>query len=89
MTPRARQLLDIIRASIEETGLAPTYDQMRVSMGLASKSGVDRLIRALVASGHLKKVPHRTRALSLPGHEHLPSIPTDALVSELRRRVSQ
>lgn len=66
-TRKQRELLAFITDSIKETGVAPSFDEMREAVGLASKSGVHRLVHALAERGHIEFMPNRARAVFLPG----------------------
>lgn len=64
MTARQRELLDfIVRFSWDHGGVAPSYQEMCDFMGLASKSGIHRLILALEERGHIRRLPNRARAI--------------------------
>jgi hypothetical protein len=64
MTARQRELLDfIVRFSWDHAGVAPSYQEMCDFMGLASKSGIHRLIVALEERGHIRRLPNRARAI--------------------------
>lgn len=65
LTARQKKAYDFIRAGII-AGRCPAYTEIADHLGLVSKSGVCRLIEALIAKGYLEKVPHRARALALP-----------------------
>ncbi|SMF47788.1 LexA DNA binding domain-containing protein [Azospirillum oryzae] len=72
LTPKQRALLDFIaRYQRERRGVSPSFDEMAHAIGLASKSGVHRLIEGLVARGALERLPHQARALrvvAIPSH---------------------
>jgi SOS-response transcriptional repressor LexA len=54
MTPQEKACLDaIVRLSAD--GVSPTYDELRAALGLASKSGVARLVDALEAQGFVRR----------------------------------
>lgn len=64
MTRRQKQLLDYIRGYQQaNNGVPPSFDEMKAAMGLASKSGIHRLVMALEESGYLRRLPHRARAI--------------------------
>lgn len=91
MTPKQKQLLEFVRDYVEQHGISPTYVEMQAHLGLASKSGVARLTKGLIAQGHLERAPGGTRNLlpSIPkGHSFpsLMSVPTALLQAELARR---
>lgn len=85
MTPRTQQLLKFITAQIETTGLSPRYVDMQAHMGLASKSGVHRMVQKLIAEGHLRRAAGGTRAIQLV-RPSLKRVSTEALIAELRAR---
>ena len=85
MTPKQQQLLAYVRDYFERTGLTPTVQEMRDALDLKSKSGVFRLVDALVEQGHLLRTPNRARGLDLP-MASLAAVPTALLEMELARR---
>lgn len=68
LTPRQKELLDYIRAYIDELGYSPSFDEMKAAVGLKSKSGIHRLLAALEERGFIRKLPHRARAIELVGY---------------------
>lgn len=67
LTPHQRQLFDFVHAEITSGNVSPSFEQIREHLGLKSKSGVHRLVEALVERGWLIKLPGRARSLALPG----------------------
>ena len=65
LTKKQLELLTFIHDRVRETGIAPSFDEMKDALGLRSKSGIHRLINALVERGFLKRMPHRARALEV------------------------
>lgn len=65
LTSKQRELLLFIHQKIKETGVSPSFDEMRDALDLASKSGIHRLITALEERGFLRRLPHRARALEV------------------------
>ncbi|MBU6235167.1 MAG: transcriptional repressor LexA [Alphaproteobacteria bacterium] len=63
LTKKQRDLLVYIHEKLAEGDLAPSFDEMKDALGLKSKSGVHRLIEALVERGFLERLPNRARAL--------------------------
>ena len=53
MTPRQKQLYDIIKADLDATGICPSFEEMRERMGLASRSAIPRILLALEEQGHI------------------------------------
>jgi repressor LexA len=65
LTRKQHELLMFIHERIKETGVSPSFDEMKDALGLASKSGIHRLITALEERGFLRRLPHRARALEV------------------------
>lgn len=66
MTEKMAKLLQFIEQRLKQTGVAPSYQEMSDHLGLNSKSGVHRTVKALVERGKLKRLPNRARAIVLP-----------------------
>ena len=65
LTTKQRELLMFIHERIKETGVSPSFDEMKEALDLASKSGIHRLITALEERGFLRRPAHRARALEV------------------------
>ena len=65
LTKKQRELLLFIHDRIKETGVSPSFDEMKDALDLASKSGIHRLITALEERGFLRRLAHRARALEV------------------------
>lgn len=65
LTKKQRNLLMFINKNIRSTGISPSYDEMKNSLNLKSKSGIHRLITALEERGFIKRLPHKARALEV------------------------
>ena len=65
LTKKQRDLLLFIHERVESGDIAPSFDEMRDALGLKSKSGIHRLITALVERGYLERLPNRARALKI------------------------
>src|SRR5271156_787800 len=63
LTKKQRELLLFINGRIKETGVSPSFDEMKEALDLASKSGIHRLITALEERGFLRRLPQRARGL--------------------------
>ena len=75
LTRKQHQLLVFIDQRLKETGVSPSYDEMKDALGLASKSGIHRLISALEERGFIRRLAHKARALEvlrLPENMDLP-----------------
>ena len=65
LTKKQRNLLIFINKKIRSTGVSPSYEEMKNSLGLKSKSGIHRLISALEERGFIKRLAHKARALEV------------------------
>src|ERR1700693_4988792 len=65
LTRKQHELLMFIHERIKETGVSPSFDEMKEALDLASKSGIHRLITALEERGFLRRLPHRARSLEV------------------------
>ena len=65
LTRKQHELLMFIHERIKETGVSPSFDEMKEALNLASKSGIHRLITALEERGFLHRLAHRARALEV------------------------
>lgn len=65
LTRKQNELLLFIHQKIKETGVSPSFDEMKQALELASKSGVHRLITALEERGFIRRLAHRARALEV------------------------
>ena len=62
LTAKQRELLLFIDNRLNESGISPSFDEMREALELKSKSGVHRLISALEERGFIRRLPNRARA---------------------------
>ena len=65
LTRKQFQLLTFIDKTLRETGISPSYDEMKAALNLKSKSGIHRLISGLQERGFIRRLPHRARALEV------------------------
>ena len=65
LTAKQHELLIFIQERLEETGISPSFEEMKDALDLRSKSGVHRLISALEERGFLRRLPNRARALEV------------------------
>ncbi len=84
LTKKQLELLNFIHERVRETGIAPSFDEMKDALGLRSKSGVHRLINALDERGFIRRMPHRARALEVT---RLPEAMSPALTPQARGSV--
>lgn len=65
LTRKQHELLLFIHSRLKETGIPPSFDEMKEALDLASKSGIHRLITALEERGFIRRLPNRARALEV------------------------
>jgi repressor LexA len=65
LTKKQRELLQFIQDRLNDSGISPSFDEMKDALGLKSKSGVHRLITGLEERGFIRRLPHRARALEV------------------------
>jgi repressor LexA len=65
LTSKQNELLRYIDARLSETGVSPSFEEMKDALDLKSKSGVHRLISALEERGFIRRLPNRARALEV------------------------
>jgi repressor LexA len=65
LTKKQKNLLLFINKKIRSTGISPSYEEMKDSLNLKSKSGIHRLISALEERGFVKRLAHKARALEV------------------------
>jgi len=65
LTRKQSELLTYIQARLSESGVSPSFEEMKEALALKSKSGVHRLISALEERGFIRRLPNRARALEI------------------------
>jgi repressor LexA len=65
LTRKQHDLLTYIHGRLSETGVSPSFEEMKDALELKSKSGVHRLISALEERGFIKRLANRARALEI------------------------
>lgn len=65
LTRKQHELIRFIQLRLEETGVSPSFEEMKEALDLKSKSGVHRLISALEERGFIRRLPNRARALEV------------------------
>jgi repressor LexA len=81
LTVKQRELLIFIDDRLKDSGVSPSFDEMREALDLKSKSGVHRLISALEERGFIRRLPNRARALEVV---KLPETRPSATVTPIR-----
>ncbi len=65
LTKKQKNLLLFINKKLRASGVSPSYEEMKDSLNLKSKSGIHRLISALEERGFIRRLPHKARALEV------------------------
>lgn len=65
LTRKQHELICFIEDRLAESGVSPSFEEMKDALELKSKSGVHRLISALEERGYLRRLPNRARALEV------------------------
>ena len=65
LTKKQRELLLFLEERISQSGITPSFEEMKKKVGLKSKSGIHRLISALEDRGFIKKLPFKARAIEI------------------------
>ncbi len=65
LTRKQYELLTFIEERLRTAGISPSFEEMKIALDLKSKSGIHRLITALVERGFIRRLPHRARALEV------------------------
>jgi repressor LexA len=81
LTYKQHELLLFIDERLKQSGISPSFDEMREALDLKSKSGVHRLISALEERGFIRRLPNRARALEVL---KLPEVRPSATITPIR-----
>ena len=65
LTRKQFELLRFVHERLTETGVPPSFDEMKDALDLRSKSGIHRLITALEERGFIRRLPNRARAIEV------------------------
>ena len=85
LTRKQHELLRFIHERLRESGIPPSFDEMKEALDLKSKSGIHRLITALEERGFIRRLPNRARALEVM---KLPETRPTATVTPIRPAVA-
>ena len=81
LTQKQKDLLLFIHSRMQDSGVPPSFDEMKDALDLKSKSGIHRLIMALVERGFIRRLPNRARAIEVI---KLPESSSEALANQRR-----
>lgn len=84
MTSRQAELLRFIKAHFAEHGISPSYEEMRVGIGVGSKSRIAELVYALAERGLIVHNKHYQRAIELPLERRSASSMADQIIERAR-----
>src|SRR5215471_10221270 len=65
LTRKQYELLVFVHERLKESGVPPSFDEMKDALDLRSKSGIHRLVKALEERGFIKRLPNRARAIEI------------------------
>ena len=73
LTGKQHQLLSYLIDYQADKDITPSFDEMRQAIGLASKSGIHRLVSALEERRYIRRLPNRARAIEILRHPGSPA----------------
>ena len=65
LTRKQSELLEYLTTHLSINDVPPSFDEMRDALGLASKSGIHRLVSGLEERGYIRRLPNRARAIEI------------------------
>ena len=65
LTKQQNKLFNFLKNRIKKTNVSPSFEEMKIAMGLKSKSGIQRLIDGLVERGFIEKKNNKKRAINI------------------------
>ena len=65
LTKQQNKLFNFLKIKIQKTNISPSFEEMKIAMGLKSKSGIQRLIDGLVERGFIEKKDNKKRAINI------------------------
>tara|TARA_B100000408_G_scaffold95253_1_gene73343 strand:- start:21 stop:635 length:615 start_codon:yes stop_codon:yes gene_type:complete len=65
LTKKQNKLFNFLKDKIKKTNVSPSFEEMKIAMGLKSKSGIQRLIDGLVERGFIEKRNNKKRAINI------------------------
>jgi len=87
LTRKQQELLLFLDERISQSGVTPSFEEMKVKVGLKSKSGIHRLISALEDRGFIKKLPFKARAIEILKLPSLKQKPSDEKIEIMDNQV--
>ena len=65
LTSKQLKLLNFLRKSFKNNKISPSFEEMKLALGLKSKSGIHRLVSALEERGFIKRLHNKARAIKI------------------------
>ena len=65
LTKKQNKLFNFLKDKIKKTNVSPSFEEMKIAMGLKSKSGIQRLIDGFVERGFIEKKNNKKRAINI------------------------
>ncbi len=87
LTKKQHKLFLFLEERISQSGVTPSFEEMKKKVGLKSKSGIHRLISALEDRGFIKKLPFKARAIEILKSPNIKSQPSDYKPDTLVKQV--
>jgi len=87
LTKKQHQLFLFLEERISQSGVTPSFEEMKNKVGLKSKSGIHRLISALEERGFIKKLPFKARAIEILKSPNIKSNSSDQKPDTLDKQV--
>ena len=87
LTKKQHELLLFLEERISQSGVTPSFEEMKNKVGLKSKSGIHRLISALEDRGFIKKLPFKARAIEILKSPNIKSNSSDQKPDTLDKQV--
>ena len=87
LTKKQHELLLFLEERISQSGVTPSFEEMKNKVGLKSKSGIHRLISALEDRGFIKKLPFKARAIEILKSPNIKSKPSDQKPDTIDKQV--
>jgi repressor LexA len=85
LTRKQYELLIFINRRLQESGVSPSFEEMKSALALKSKSGIHRLISGLEERGFIRRLAHRARALEVVRLPEDTAVPTRARAGTTER----
>lgn len=76
LTAKQLKLLEYLKQSLKENSVSPSFEEMKLALGLKSKSGIHRLISALEERGFIKRLHNKARAINIISKDNYKSLNT-------------